>query len=110
MFCLDWRTERDGETVPEWFLDEVRIWRDSDRFDARTKLAAEFAELFAQQPEGFEPEVWERLRAAFTEAELVELAMSVGVWLTFGRLNHVFGLDAACELPSHALQRSRRST
>lgn len=26
--------------------------------------------------------------------------MCIGSWLAFGRLNHVFGLDAACSLPT----------
>ena len=36
---------------------------------------------------------------ACRDEELVELSMSVGSWLTFGRINRIFGLDAACVLP-----------
>jgi len=99
MFCLDWRTERDGETVPDWYLQDVADWRNSDRLDARSKLAAEFAERFALDHQGIDREFWERLRAEYSDEELVELSMSVGSWLTFGRINRVFGLDAACVLP-----------
>ena len=31
MFCLDWRTERDGEKVDEALYDEVADWRSADR-------------------------------------------------------------------------------
>jgi hypothetical protein len=31
----------------------------------------------------------------------VELSMCLGSWISFGRLNHVLGLDSACVLPSH---------
>jgi len=99
LFCLDWRTDRDGETVPDWYMAEVENWRDSDRLTARARLAAEFAERFALDPHGFDDELWGRLRTEYADAELVELAMSVGSWLTFGRINHLFGLDAACVLP-----------
>ncbi|MCP4434826.1 MAG: carboxymuconolactone decarboxylase family protein [Actinomycetia bacterium] len=102
MFCLDWRTDRDGETVPDWFMGEVENWRESGRLDERSKLAAEFAERFALDHRGIDDEFWSRLRAAYTDEELVELAMSVGSWLTFGRINRVFGLDAACTLPGPA--------
>ena len=26
--------------------------------------------------------------------------MCLGSWLAFGRLNHLFGLDSACQLPT----------
>lgn len=99
LFCLDWRTDRDGETVPEWFLAEVENWRVSDRLGIRARLAAEFAERFALDPHGIDDDMWARVRAEYDDPELVELAMSIGSWLTFGRINHVFGLDAACVLP-----------
>ena len=101
MFCLDWRTERDGLTVEDGFMDEVAEWRTSARLDDRSKLAAEFAERFALDHRGIDDDLWGRLRVAYSDEELVELAMSVGSWLIFGRLNRVFGLDAACKLPSH---------
>lgn len=104
-FCLDWRTVRDGEKVPEWFMEEVRSWSGSQRLDRRARLAAEFAERFALDPHGIDDELWDRLREDFTDEELVELAMSIGSWLTFGRLNHVFGLDTACMLPGHGSAR-----
>lgn len=99
LFCLDWRTDRDGETVPDWYLDEVADWRNSDRLDDRSRLAAEFAERFAEDHHGIDAAFWKRLRDEYTDEELVELSMSVGSWLTFGRINRVFGLDAACVLP-----------
>jgi alkylhydroperoxidase family enzyme len=101
-FCLDWRTDRDGETVGDWYLDEVANWRTSDMLDQRSKLAAEFAERFVEDHHGIDPEFVGRLKEEFSDKQLVELAMSVGAWLSFGRLNRVFGLDTACQLPSAA--------
>ena len=99
LFCLDWRTDRNGETVPDWYLDEIADWRNSDRLDDRSRLAAEFAERFAEDHHGIDAGFWQRLRDEYTDEELVELSMSVGSWLTFGRINRIFGLDAACVLP-----------
>lgn len=106
-FCLDWRTDRDGETVPDWYLEEVESWSSSERLTPRARLAAEFAERFAIDHHGIDDELWSRMRDAFTDAELVELSMSIGSWLTFGRINRVFGLDTACQLPSSAPDHKR---
>ena len=39
------------------------------------------------------------MTAHYSQVEIVELTMSIGAWLVFGRLNRVFGLDAMCVLP-----------
>ncbi|MEB8336972.1 carboxymuconolactone decarboxylase family protein [Streptomyces endophyticus] len=99
LFCLDWRTERDGEKVEESFIDAVEGWRETDAFDERTRLAAEYAERYAVDHHGLDEEFWKRMTARYSQAEIVELSMAIGSWLAFGRLNHVLGLDAVCVLP-----------
>lgn len=99
VFCLDWRTERDGEKVEEEFADAVLDWRTTDRFDDRTRLAAEYAERYALDHHGLDEEFWARMTKRYSQREIVELSMSIGSWLAFGRLNHVLGLDVACVLP-----------
>jgi alkylhydroperoxidase family enzyme len=99
VFCLDWRTERDGEKVEDSFIDAVTDWRTTDAFDERTRLAAEYAERYALDHHGIDDEFWARMSAHYSQAEIVELSMSIGSWLAFGRLNHVLGLDVMCVLP-----------
>lgn len=41
------------------------------------------------------------MTAHYSQLEIVELTMSIGSWLAFGRLNHVLGLDSVCVLPGH---------
>ncbi|MFL6109492.1 MAG: carboxymuconolactone decarboxylase family protein [Marmoricola sp.] len=101
LFCLDWRTERDGEKVEEEFAEAVTNWRTTDRFDERTRLAAEFAELYATDHHGIDDAFWDRMYEHYTQAETVELSMCIGSWMGFGRLNRIYGLDAACVLPNH---------
>lgn len=101
VFCLDWRTDRGGETVEESFAEAVEEWRTTGAFDDRTRLAAEFAERYANDHHGIDQAFWDRMSAHYTDAEIVELSMCLGSWLAFGRLNHVLGLDTACVLPSH---------
>jgi alkylhydroperoxidase family enzyme len=100
LFCLDWRTERDGAKVEESFADAVTQWRTTDAFDDRTRLAAEYAERYALDHHGLDEEFWTRMAAHYSQAEIVELTMSIGSWLAFGRLNRVLGLDAVCALPT----------
>ncbi|WP_374205053.1 carboxymuconolactone decarboxylase family protein [Streptomyces sp. TRM72054] len=98
-FCLDWRTERDGRKVADDFLEAVTAWRTTDAFDERTRLAAEYAERYALDHHGLDEDFWSRMTAHYSQAEIVELTMSIGSWLAFGRLNHVLGLDSVCVLP-----------
>ena len=99
VFCQDWRTDRDGETVEESFDRSVRTWGSTEDFEVRTRLAAEYAERYALDHHGLDDEFWSRMTAAYSQAEIVELGMCLGSWLAFGRLNRVLGLDTACTLP-----------
>ncbi|GAB3200307.1 carboxymuconolactone decarboxylase family protein [Nocardioides hungaricus] len=101
LFCQDWRAERDGVRVEGTFADAVLAWRTTRDFDDRTRLAAEYAERYALDHHGLEDGFWTRMKAHYTDREIVELSMCLGSWLAFGRLNRVLGLDTACVLPSH---------
>ena len=103
LFCKDWRTERDGQTVGDDFPGFVEDWAGDGgaHLSARARVAAEYAERFALDHHGIDDAAWARFRAEFADAELVELTMCLGSWLAFGRLNHVLGLDTACVLPGH---------
>jgi alkylhydroperoxidase family enzyme len=103
--CLGWRTARDvpgraedpGE-VPEEFYAKVGADADWPGFSERERLAAEFAERFAQDHLGMDDEFWQRLHTAFSDDELVDLALCVGSWVAFGRINRVFDVDGACRV------------
>ncbi|GGL15648.1 carboxymuconolactone decarboxylase family protein [Planomonospora parontospora] len=107
-FCLDWRTERDGHKVEEGFADAVAAWRTTGAFDDRTRLAAEYAERYALDHHGLDDAFWARMTAHYSQTEIVELSMSIGAWLAFGRLNHVLGLDTVCVLPGGSAPSPRR--
>ena len=102
-FCLDWRTERNGEQVDESLAGEAEHWRHAEGLSDRERLAAEYAERFTADHLSLDgdEEFWGRMRTAYSDAELIELSMCIGSWIAFGRLNHVLGIDAACVLPPH---------
>ena len=105
LFCQDWRTERDGVTVEDSFAEAVTAWRTTPDFDERTRLAAEYAERYALDHHGLDEDFWTRMKAHYSDREIVELSMCLGSWIAFGRLNRVLGLDEACVLPSHLSRR-----
>lgn len=105
LFCQDWRTERDGATVEDTFPAAVTDWRTTTDLDDRARLAAEYAERFAVDHHGLDDEFWDRMKAHYSDAEIVELSMCLGSWIAFGRINRVLGLDEACVLPSHLSKR-----
>jgi alkylhydroperoxidase family enzyme len=107
--CLDWRTARDvpdraaaGEDVPDELYRRVGADPGWEGFTERERLAAEFAERFALDHRGMDDDLWDRLHAAFSDDELVELAVCFGSWLAFGRLNRFFDVDGACRIPLKA--------
>jgi len=100
LFCQDWRTERDGVKVEDTFVEAVTAWRTTEDLDDRARLAAEYAERYALDHHGIDDEFWARMTAHYSQLEIVELSMSIGSWLAFGRLNRVLGLDTVCVLPS----------
>ena len=104
--CLGWRSatdvpERAGEEVPEELYDHVIAgdlqW---SGFSERERLAGLFARLFATDHLAIGDELWAQLRNAFSDDELVELALCVGSWVAFGRLNRVFDVDGGCRVGS----------
>jgi alkylhydroperoxidase family enzyme len=83
---------RSGEGVDDAFYA-------GEEWSEREVLAAEFATRFATDHLGIDQALWDRLHAVFSDAELVDLGLSVGAWLALGRVNQVFGVDGTCSVP-----------
>jgi alkylhydroperoxidase family enzyme len=103
--CLNWRSARDvasraaeADTIDDEFYAHVgdATW---PGFSERERLAAEFAERYALDHTGMDDDLWDRLHAAFSDEELVDLGICVGSWLAYGRFNRVFDIDGACRIP-----------
>ncbi|MHB8682239.1 MAG: carboxymuconolactone decarboxylase family protein [Acidimicrobiales bacterium] len=87
--------------------DKVRAvndWRTSPLFDERERAALEFAEVATDTPVRVPDDLVTRLRAHFSEAEMVELASWVALENFRSRFNGGLGLRSqgfsdACEVP-----------
>jgi hypothetical protein len=79
--------------------DEVVVRAaDPDRYDERQRAALAWADAIAWDSDGADDALWQRLHAAFTEPELVELGYAIGIvlgqqyWLaTHGVVEHPDG-------------------
>ena len=65
----------------------------SDLLTARERAAVKFAEKLAVDHQKVDDAFWSELRAHFTEAEIIELAAHATVYIGFGRLNEIVGID-----------------
>lgn len=99
--CRNARQEHGtAQGVDEALYAQVHDWRNARGFSERERLAAEFAERFAldhvmlRADDGF----WQRFRGAYADAEIVELTMSVALWLGAGRAMRVLDVGQACAL------------
>jgi alkylhydroperoxidase family enzyme len=104
--CLGWRSGTDAparaaeaDSIDEEFYAHVgdATW---NGFSTRELLAAEFAELFALDHLNMDDPFWLRMREAFNDAEIVDLGICVGMWVSQGRLNRILDVDGPCRIPT----------
>ena len=74
-------------------VEEFATW---PGYSDRQRLAIEYAERFATDHQGIDDDLFARLRAAFTDEEILDLTMCVGVYVGLGRSLEVLGIDEAC--------------
>ena len=71
----------------------VGEYRASPLFSDRERLALEFAEKMALDHPSIDDAFFRRLRAEFTDEQIVELGMAIGQYLGFGRLLMVLDVE-----------------
>jgi len=91
-FCVDMHVKQatiEGERALR--LHHVAIWRESDLFSARERAALEWTEALTQiDKEGVSDSLYDRVRAQFSEEELVELTFRVNAINGWNRMNVAF--------------------
>ena len=92
--------------LTEHQLRELGRYQTSESFDDLERLVLDLAVAMAKIPTDISRELTERLRARFTEAQLVELATTIAWEHYRSRFNRVFGVrssgfseGACCALP-----------
>ncbi|MFM7872175.1 MAG: carboxymuconolactone decarboxylase family protein [Actinomycetota bacterium] len=73
--------------------NSVQNYHDNPGFTPRERLAAEYAERFAIDHTSVDDDLWNRLREHYSDAELLELTVTIGFCVGLGRAFQV--LDVA---------------
>jgi alkylhydroperoxidase family enzyme len=94
--CMAWRFPEMAERgVTEELYAHVDD-PDAGDYSTAERLAIEYAEKFALDHRSIDDAFFARLKAEFTDAEILELTAMIGEWLAFGRLNAVLDVAEAC--------------
>ena len=67
----------------------------SDLLSPRERAGLRFAEKLVVDHLKVDDELWSEVRRHFSEAEIIELAAHTTLYIGFGRLNEIVGLDPA---------------
>jgi len=84
------------QEVTEEMYRHVAEYRERDDYTEREKLAIEYAERFALDHTNLDDDFWRRLRANYSDEEIVDLTICIGTFITLGRMLAVLGVDPAC--------------
>lgn len=94
--------------VTEEQIRDLPRYRESPAFSEEERLVIELAVEMAETPVEIPPDLSERLRRRFDEAQLIELAATIAWENHRARFNRVFGVRPAgfsagafCALPEH---------
>jgi AhpD family alkylhydroperoxidase len=95
--CSDFRAPSvlEAGVAPELY-DHVAEWATYHGFTDRQRLAIQYAELFANDPVAMDDAFFVKLRAVFTDPEILDLTLCVAVFLGLGRTLAVLGIDQSC--------------
>ena len=67
----------------------------SDLLTPRERAALRFAAKLAVDHQKVDDALWAEMRSHFSEAEIIELCAHTTIYIGFGRLNEIVGIDPA---------------
>ncbi len=71
--------------VPEEDYGHVDEWKTWPGYTERQRLAIEYAERFTVDHQGMDDELFDRMHAHYTDAEILDLTLCLAIWLGLGR-------------------------
>lgn len=97
--CSDFRAPSVLEAgLPAELYDHVADYASYPGYSDRQRLAIEYADRFATDHASLDDGFFARLRAAFSDAEILDLTLCVAVFLGLGRTLAVLGVDQSCAI------------
>jgi AhpD family alkylhydroperoxidase len=94
VICQNFRAASFTEqgVTPELYA-HVAEYREREEYTLREKLAIEYAERFAIDHTGIDDELFVRLRASYSDDEIVDLTICLAAFLGLGRLLRSLGIE-----------------
>ncbi len=86
------------QDLTEDMYAHVTQYREREEYSEREKLAIEYAEKFAIDHLSIDDLFFERLKACYSDKEIVELSVSIATFLGFGRMIKVLDLGVSSAL------------
>jgi alkylhydroperoxidase family enzyme len=74
-------------------IARLENFRTDPAFNGRERIALEFAEKMAINHTSIDDDFFRRMRAHFSDPEIVEIGMAAGQYIGFGRLLMVLDLE-----------------
>jgi AhpD family alkylhydroperoxidase len=97
--CSDFRAPSVVEAgVAAELYDHVADYATYPGYTDRQRLAIEYADRFATDHGSLDDAFFGRLRAAFSDEEILDLTLCVAVFLGLGRTLAVLGVDQSCAI------------
>jgi alkylhydroperoxidase family enzyme len=102
--CVVCQNTRDSEGVAagvdEDLYDHAAEWRTWPGYSGQERIAAEFAERFADDHTGLrdDEDFWERARGQFSDELMTDLALSCAMWLGMGRMLRTLDIGQSCKV------------
>jgi len=84
--------------LTEDFYAHVADYHSDERYSVQERLAIEYAERFLLDHTHIDDAFFARLRAAFTDPEILDLTICIATFLGLGRLLRVLAIDQTCEV------------
>ena len=74
----------------------VADWADYEGYSEAERTAIQYCEKFAIDHMAIDQTLIDRLVDLYGEDLLMDMTISIGCWIAFGRLNEVFGAEVSC--------------
>ena len=74
----------------------VANWSDHEGYSDAERAAIEYTEKSATDHLAIDQALIDRLVEIYGEDLLMDMTISIGCWIAFGRLNEVFGAEVSC--------------
>jgi len=80
-------------------IQKLDSYKNDPEFTERERIAIEFAERLATDHASIDDDFFKKMRANFSDPEILEIGMAAGQYIGFGRLLMVLDLERpVCEI------------